>query len=56
MIMARAKSLIATCAVLLLGLVAPASAAPFASSAHEAKSQVQKVDHRRCWIEDGEEV
>ena len=54
--MTRAKFLLGTCALMLAGLVAPASAAPFTSSGHEAKSQVQKIDYRRCWIEDGEEV
>jgi hypothetical protein len=55
MTMARAQILMATCAVMLAGLV-PASAAPFARPVHETKSQVQKVDYQRCWIEDGDEV
>jgi hypothetical protein len=54
MTMARAQILMAACAVMLAGLI-PASGAPFAHPA-ETKSQVQKVDHQRCWIEDGDEV
>ena len=54
--MARAKSRIALSALALLATTGVASAAPFSATGHEAKSQVEKVDYRRCWIEDGEEV
>jgi hypothetical protein len=54
--MARAKSRIAISALALLATTGLASAASFTTTGHEAKSQVEKVDYRRCWIEDGEEV
>jgi hypothetical protein len=54
--MARAKSCIAVTALALLATTGFASAAPFTTTGHEAKSQVEKADYRRCWIEDGEEV
>jgi hypothetical protein len=54
--MARAKSRFAISALALLATSGLASAAPFTATGLEAKSQVAKVDYRRCWIEDGEEV
>ena len=54
--MAGAKYWMATCTVLLCGFFAPTYAAPFANGGYEAKSQAMKIDYRRCWIEDGEEV
>jgi len=54
--MARAISRIAISALALLATTGLASAAPFTTTGVEAKSQVAKVDYRRCWIEDGEEV
>ena len=53
--MAGAQSLIAASALALVAATGVASAAPFTSTGHEAKSQVQRIDYR-CWIEDGDEV
>lgn len=53
--MAGAQSLIAASALALFAATSATSAAPFTSTGHEAKSQVQKIDYR-CWIEDGDEV
>ncbi len=53
--MTRANIIAASIAA-LFAATGSALAAPITAAPHEATSQAQSVDYRRCWIEDGERV
>lgn len=54
--MTRANSIIVASLATFLAVAGAATAAPFAAPQNDAKPQAQRVDYRRCWIEDGERI